>query len=322
MLGEEKRRHQTAPASLSFSTSSATLLTLTPALRTGGSVGLDHFKARLGVDAVIGGGLFVDRLFLRLHDVRQRSVARLVQAQIGGDDGRQLELHRLQAAVDFARHHQRVAVERDFGSKGALRPAEQRRQHLAGLIAVVVDRLLAEDDQTGLLGVSDGFEDFRHRQRLDRAFGLDQDAAVGAHGECGADGLGGLLRTDRDGDDLGRLAGFLEPDRFLDGDLVERIHRHFDVAELDAGAVGLDPDFHVLVDRPLHGHENFHCCILALFRLMAACSDVFFARCFRPLLAGPLLRCGKPTGQHAAGQRRYRFSPGFQSTSPAPRLLA
>ncbi len=37
VLGEQKRRHQTAPASLSFSTSSATLLTLTPALRTGGS---------------------------------------------------------------------------------------------------------------------------------------------------------------------------------------------------------------------------------------------------------------------------------------------
>ncbi len=54
------------------------------------------------------------------------------------------------------------------------------------------------------------------------------------------------------------LACFLEPDRFLDRDLVERIHRHFDVAELDAGAVCLDADFHVLVDRPLHGHENFH----------------------------------------------------------------
>ena len=110
----------------------------------------------------------------------------------------------------------------------------------------------------GCSAVGDGFEDFRHRQRLDGAVGLHQDAAVGAHGERGADGLGGLLRADRDADDLGRLAGFLEPDRLLDGDLVERIHRHFDVGELDAGAVRLDADFHVLVDRPLHGHQDFH----------------------------------------------------------------
>ena len=111
----------------------------------------------------------------------------------------------------------------------------------------------------GCFGVGDGFEDFRHRQGLDGgAVGLHQDAAVGAHGERGADGLGGLLRPDRDADDLGGLARFLEPDRFLDRDLVERIHRHFDVAELDAGAVCLDADFHVLVDRPLDGHENFH----------------------------------------------------------------
>ena len=225
-------------------------------------------------------------------------------------------------AVDFARYQQRVAVERDFGSEGALRPAEQRRQHLAGLIAVVVDRLLAEDDQTGLLRVSDGFEDFRHRQRLDRAFGLDQDAAVGAHGERGADRLGGLLRSDRNGDDFGRLAGFLEPDRFLDGDLVERIHRHLDVAELDAGAVGLDPDFHVLVDRPLHGHENFHCCVLALFRLGWLLIRMFFGAANGRYYLDRCCGAGNLTAARANGQRRYRFSPGFQSTSPAPRLLA
>ena len=44
-------------------------------------------------------------------------------------------------------------------------------------------------------------------------------------------------RPDRDRDDLGRLAGFLQPDRLLDGDLVEGIHRHLDIGELDAGAV-------------------------------------------------------------------------------------
>ena len=46
-------------------------------------------------------------------------------------------------------------------------------------------------------------------------------------------------RSDRDGDDLGRLARLLEAHRFLDGDLVERVHRHLDVGELDAGLSAL-----------------------------------------------------------------------------------
>ncbi len=139
-----------------------------------------------------------------------------------------------------------------------MRPTEQGRQHLAGLIGIVVDCLLAHDDETGLLGGGDGFEDLCDRERLGAAFGLDQDAAVGAHRQRGADGFGRLRRPDRDGDDLGRLAGLLEPDRLLDGDLVERIHRHLDVGKFDARAVRLDPYLHILIDRPLDGHEYLH----------------------------------------------------------------
>jgi hypothetical protein len=47
----------------------------------------------------------------------------------------------------------------------------------------------------------------------------------------------GLLRADGDGDDLGRLALLLQADRLLDGDLVEGVHAHLDVGELDARAV-------------------------------------------------------------------------------------
>ena len=185
-------------------------------------------------------------------------VARLVQPQIGGDDRRALQLHRLQAAVDLARHLDGVAIDRELGGEGALRPAGQRRQHLAGLVAVVVDRLLAHDDEAGLLGIDDGFENFGDRERLDRAVDLHQDAAVGAHGERGADRLAGLLRPDRHRDDLGRLARFLQPDRFFDRDLIEGIHRHLHVGKLDARAVGLDANLDVLVHHPLHGHHDLH----------------------------------------------------------------
>ena len=63
---------------------------------------------------------------------------------------------------------ERLAVDRDLGGEGALRPAEQRGQHLAGLVAIVVDRLLAQDDQAGLFRVGDRLEQLGHRQRLDR----------------------------------------------------------------------------------------------------------------------------------------------------------
>ena len=87
---------------------------------------------------------------------------------------------------------------------------------------------------------------------------LDQDAAVGAHGEAGAERLGRLRRPDRDHHDLARLAGFLLPQRLLDGDLVERVHRHLDVGEVDAGPVRLDAHLDVEIDDPFDGDQYLH----------------------------------------------------------------
>ena len=61
-----------------------------------------------------------------------------------------------------------------------------------------------------------------------------------------------------DRDDLGGDALFLQADGFLDGDLVERVHRHLDAGGLDAGAVGLDADLDVVIDHPLDRDEDFH----------------------------------------------------------------
>src|SRR3546814_7776859 len=44
----------------------------------------------------------------------------------------------------------------------------------------------------------------------------------------------------------------------LDGDLVERVHRHLDVLRLDARLVALDPDLDVEVDDALDGDEDLH----------------------------------------------------------------
>src|SRR5580692_1714619 len=58
-------------------------------LHTGAALGrldnLQRLQARSHIDTQIFGFERFQRLFLRLHDVRQRHVTRLVQAQIGGD---------------------------------------------------------------------------------------------------------------------------------------------------------------------------------------------------------------------------------------------
>ena len=67
-----------------------------------------------------------------------------------------------------------------------------------------------------------------------------------------------FVGTDRDRDNLGRCAFFLQADRFFDRDFVKRVHAHFDVGQIDARAIGLYAGFHVIVDHPLYGDEDFH----------------------------------------------------------------
>ena len=76
-----------------------------------------------------------------------------------------------------------------FDAKRRLRPVEQRREHLAGLVGVVVDRLLAEDHELRLLLVDDRLQELRDGERLQLDVGLDQDRAVGAERQRGAQRL-------------------------------------------------------------------------------------------------------------------------------------
>src|SRR3954469_19851374 len=185
---------------LEFGDELGDILDLDAGLTTRRLRSLEDLEARREIDTGIGGGLLRDRLLLCLHDVGQRSIARLVEAKIGGDDRGSLQLNGLQAAIDLAGHLEVGAFDLELGGKGRLCPTQQRGQHLAGLVAVVVDRLLAQDDQAGLLLLGNAFEDLGHRQGFHDALGLDQDAAIGPHGERSSDGFGGLRGPDRDHD--------------------------------------------------------------------------------------------------------------------------
>jgi hypothetical protein len=116
----------------------------------------------------------------------------------------------------------------------------------------------ADDDEAGLFGFGNALDDLGHRERLDQFIGLDEDRAIGAHGKCGAQRLFGFRRTDGDDHDFLGLARFLQAQRFLNGDFVERIHRHLHISKLDARAIRLHADLDVIVNDPLHGHENLH----------------------------------------------------------------
>src|SRR6478672_6526077 len=223
----------------------------------------EHLEPRRDVDAERLWRRLVDRLLLGLHDVGQRSVARLVEPEVRGDHRGARKQQGLEPAIDLAHHAHFAVGEFDLRGEGALRPAEQTSQHLARLIGVVVDRLLAHDDEVGLLVLDHALQHLGDAKRLDQRIGLHQNGAVGAHGERGAKRVLRFDRADRHGDHLGRLPALLDANRLFDGDLVERVHRHLDVGEVDPGAVRLDANLDVEVDDTLHRNENLHAAILS-----------------------------------------------------------
>ena len=185
MLDQDQNAHFAIPKPCSSLDQLVDAADLDPGLALGRLGHLQRLQPPRDVDAVIARRLGRERLRLGLHDVGQRGIARLVQAQVGGDYRRQVELHRLEPAIDLARDGRAVG-HLDLRRERALRPAEQRREHLPGRIIVVVDRLLAEDDQLRLLLLGDLGEDLGDGERLDLLVGLDEDRAVGAHRQRGA----------------------------------------------------------------------------------------------------------------------------------------
>jgi hypothetical protein len=157
-------------------------------------------------------------------------------------------------ALPFADH--------DLGSEGGLRPAQQRCQHLAGLVGVVVDRLLAEDDELRRFLLRHGREQLGYRQRLQIDVGLDQDGAIGADGHRGAQGFLASRDAAGNGDHLRRGTRFLEAHRLFHSDLVEGVHRHFHIRQIDTSAVCLDANLDVVVNHALDRDEDFQATLL------------------------------------------------------------
>ena len=128
---------------------------------------------------------------------------------------------------------------------------------MPGLIRIVVDGLLAQENETGIFFLRQCKKDLGRGQRFHRRIGLYQDRAVGAHRQRGAQLLLCIGHADADRNDFDVAAAFLDTQSFLEGDLVERIDAHFDAVQHHAAAVRLDADAHVVIHDALDTNHDF-----------------------------------------------------------------
>ena len=230
---------------------------LLASLLGGGLLVADDLDLQGGVDAEGRQLDLVEGLLLGLHDAGQRGVAGLVQAQVGGDDAGQAALDRLEAAVGFAHDGGVAAIDGDAVGKRALTPAEELGEHLGGLVVVVVDGLLAHQHHVGCFLLDDLLQDLGDAVGVEFAVVLDEDGAVGAHGEGGAELGDAVVAADGEHDDLAAMLLFLAQGLF-NGDLVEGVHDHVDAVSHDPALVGLELDLGFVVRHALDGHQELH----------------------------------------------------------------
>ena len=135
---------------------------------------------------------------------------------------------------------------------------KQRGQHLADLVGVVVDGLLAEQHQLRLLLVDQRLEQLGHCERLQFDIRLDEHATIRADRHRRAQRFLACLHAAGHRDHLGRDTRFLHAHSLFHADFVERVHRHLHVRDIDGAAVGLDANPHVRVHDALDRYQYFH----------------------------------------------------------------
>jgi hypothetical protein len=181
-------------------------------------------------------------------------------AQVDGDDGRQRNALGLDAVVDLAvdRQHFTRGIPFDLGREAGLRPAEQTGDALTHLVALVVLRELAGDDHVDAFLLRDLGDDLGDRLGVERSIVcIDDDSAVGAHGQELRHVLSLLLRANRQHDDLGQRFGFVgvvlrQPQCGLDRVFVECVRDPLHRGKVESTSGELEAL--VGIRDPLDGH--------------------------------------------------------------------
>lgn len=214
----------------------------------GGGADLEHGRAGYGGDAEIREGKGFDGASAGFHEAGEGDVAGFIEAEVGGDDGGELDGDDFETAVGFAGTDGLGGGVRelDFGDESGLGPSEAGGEHGADLAGIVIDRLFAHEDELGLFATDDGGEDKGDGGWVEEAGVFDAEGAIDAHGQNGAKLVFGGGGGDGDGDDFGGFGAFADSEGLLDGDFIEVI----DDPLFGAGGGGVgdtferDEDFH------------------------------------------------------------------------------
>lgn len=119
----------------------------------------------------------LQRLLLRLHNVGELGIPRLIQAQIGRDDRRERDAKCPLSRLRLLLYGDRILLHLERRNARSFSPVEQSCEHRTRLAVVTVDTLFAHEDKIGLLlemetkfdvyRVHDSFEDFGDLKRRD-----------------------------------------------------------------------------------------------------------------------------------------------------------
>ena len=125
-----------------------------------------------------------------------------------------------------------------------------------GLVVVVVDGLLAEDDEERLFAFHELEQHARDVERLERRVGNHVQRALRTHGQRIAQRGLAIRGSDGGDDDFVGAPALLDAQGFFDGDGIEGIDAELDAVERDARAIGLHADANVVVDDAFDCDEN------------------------------------------------------------------
>jgi hypothetical protein len=250
----------------------------------GGQLGLRVLDPGRRSRGHVAQGHLGERLLLRSHDGHERreTHAVLVRVRLGrvlrldalrvddlvghADDGRESDADLRGSALHLATDDERLVVFAANGSGGRhLRPTEVLGKHLRDLVRLVLGLLVTEENEVRLLLFGEGHEPAGDDLAVERVVrGVDANGAVGARAEHGAQHLLGVLRAERDHDDLaepllraGAVLG--QPKRGLECVLVVGARFLLEAARVDAPLRRELYFVEVLrVGHPLDGHEDLH----------------------------------------------------------------
>mmetsp|Transcript_62667 Transcript_62667/g.162633 ORF Transcript_62667/g.162633 Transcript_62667/m.162633 type:complete len:299 (+) Transcript_62667:57-953(+) len=226
---------------------------------------LEDLQTRCKIDAKGLGIQNLHGLLLGLHEVREGCITRLVQAEVGRDDTGQRALDLLDAAVHLPSHRDEGLALINLHLRGGtrLRPTHQSCKHRSCLVAVVVDRLLPEENHRWVFLLYNFGQQLGHMKRLQLLVGpqlrLDVNSAVCSHSESLAQGLRGFIGAARYRDQLFEMTLLLQAQPLLDCDLTKWVHGHLDTVCLDSALVRLDTHLDCIVHHALDCNYSPHC---------------------------------------------------------------